>query len=291
MNDKTLSDTAYEFPCNLCSSTSHRLLFVKKNFPIVKCLSCGLVSTVLPADFDPLSIYDETYFNGGQVDGYGDYESSEIILRAEFRKIVREILKYIPQPEGKKLLELGSAYGYFLSEASAYFTCYGVEVSKAGVQKSEALGLRVFEGALTADVLRETGKVDVVVMLDVIEHLTDPMATLGLAYSALNPGGVMLIVTGDHGSLLSKVMKANWRLMTPPQHTFFFTSKTLPAMVAKAGFTVKSVTAPWKIVPLGLPFYQVGRRTGLRVRALENINNFGIPINLFDTVRVIAVKP
>ena len=59
------------------------------------------MSTVLPADFDPLSIYDETYFNGGQVDGYGDYESSEIILRAEFRKIVREILKYIPQPEGK----------------------------------------------------------------------------------------------------------------------------------------------------------------------------------------------
>ena len=63
-------------------------------------------------------------------------------------------------------------------------------------------------------------------MLDVIEHLTDPMATLGLAYSALNPGGVMLIVTGDHGSLLSKVMKANWRLMTPRSTLFLYLENT-----------------------------------------------------------------
>lgn len=282
--------SAYNFPCNLCGNTTHRLLYMKKNFPIVRCTKCGLVSTVLPENFDTRTIYDETYFKGGQVDGYADYESSEKILKSEFKKVLNKLLSYFPDTKGKKLLEIGSAYGYFLDEAKNYFDCYGVEVSTDGVQQSVKRGLNVFEGVLDQNLLRKTGKVDAVVMLDVIEHLPDPSGTLKMIYEAMNPGGVILIVTGDHSSLLSRIMKDNWRLMTPPQHTFFFSNKTLPMMAESAGFKVLSVNAPWKIVPFGLPFYQVGRRTGIRIKALENINNFGIPVNLFDTVRVIARK-
>jgi hypothetical protein len=48
---------------------------------------------------------------------------------------------------------------------------------------------------------------------------------------------------------------------------------------------------PWKFVPLGLAVYQAGRRFGLRLRWLERLNGLGIPVNLFDTMRVLARKP
>ena len=284
------STTEITFPCNLCGNSKHILLFEKKGFPIVRCTSCDLVSTVLPSGFNTNSIYDDSYFQGGQEDGYADYQSSEKILKAEFRSVLKKLLSFFPNTKGKKLLEIGSAYGYFLDEASKYFECYGIEVNKEGALQSRNRGLNVFEGVLTEDILKKTGKLDAVVMLDVIEHLNEPLQTLKQLYDAMNPDGVILVVTGNHNSLLSNIMKQNWRLMTPPQHTFFFSTKTLKAVLTKAGFRVIASDSPWKIVPLGLPFYQVGRRIGFRIKFLENISSIGIPLNLFDTIRVIAKK-
>jgi 2-polyprenyl-3-methyl-5-hydroxy-6-metoxy-1,4-benzoquinol methylase len=277
------------FTCTLCGNKRHVVLFEKKGFPIVRCTNCDLVSTVLPENFNTLDIYDEGYFQGGQEDGYADYQSSEKILRAEFRSVLKKLLTYFKETGGKKLLEIGSAYGYFLDEASAYFDCYGIEVNKEGVEQSNKRGLKVFE-ELNENVTGRIGKVDAVVMLDVIEHLNNPLQTVSQLYEMMNPGGIILIVTGNHNSLLSKIMKQNWRLMTPPQHTFFFSEKTLKALVARAGFNILSADSPWKTVPLGLPFYQVGSRIGFRIKSLENISSVGIPLNLFDTTRIIARK-
>lgn len=278
------------FPCKLCFHERHAVLYEKNGYPIVKCLLCDLVSTVLPSDFDTRNIYDDSYFQGGQTDGYADYQSSEKILKAEFRSVLKKLLCYVKGKSGKKLLEIGSAYGYFLDEASAYYDCYGVEVNKEGVASSVQRGLKVYEGVMHEEIFADTGKLDAAVMLDVIEHLEDPLKTVQQLFDAMNPGGVILIVTGDHSSMLSRLMKQKWRLMTPPQHTFFFSAKTLSHLVRKAGFTIECVDSPWKIVPLGLPFYQAGRRTGFRIRPLENLTSIGIPVNLFDTVRIIARK-
>ena len=288
--NKSISGSKYFFTCTLCSNEVHILLYEKKGYPIVRCEQCGIVSTVLPDNFDTSKIYDDSYFQGGQVDGYADYQSSEKILHAEFKSVVKKLSTHFKDTSGKKLLEIGSAYGYFLDEASKYFKCYGVEINQAGVIQSRKRGLQVFEGEMNDDILLETGKLDVVVMLDVIEHLNEPLKTMEKLFAAMNPGGVILIVTGNHNSLLSKLMSANWRLMTPPQHTFFFSAKTLKALLVKAGFKIKTTDSPWKIVPLGLPFYQIGSRIGFRIRKLEQINSFGIPLNLFDTVRIIAGK-
>lgn len=289
-NTEINKELKYSFNCTLCGNKAHTLLFEKKSFPIVKCDKCGIVSTVLPDSFDTHKIYDESYFNGGQVDGYSDYQSSEKILQAEFKSVLKILLKYFTETKGKKLLELGSAYGYFLDSAKEYFDCYGIEINQEGVDQSVKKGLKVFQGELTENILREIGKLDAVVMLDVIEHLTDPMATVKKLYDAMNPGGIILVVTGNHDSKLSKIMKENWRLMTPPQHTFFFSKTTLSTVIEKAGYKIKLAEAPWKIVPFGLPFYQVGSRIGFRVKFLENINSFGLPVNLFDTIRIIAKK-
>ena len=137
---------------------------------------------------------------------------------------------------------------------------------------------------------------DNVSTLDVVEHLTDPRAVIERMAAALVPGGVLMLTTGDWSSWLAQRMGARWRLMTPPQHLFFFDAKTLGTMLRHAGFEVVSVDHPWKSVPVSLGAYQAARLLGLGSGAgsslLEALKSLpvGIPVNLFDAMRVVATR-
>src|SRR5262249_49965052 len=154
-----------------------------------------------------------------------DYLASEAVLRREFRSSIEKLRRHVP--ERGRLLEVGCAYGFLLAEASPYFDCVGVEVSAPAVGHGRSLGLDVRQGVLTPDRARQLGSFDAVVMLDVIEHLDRPADTLKLLASLLRPQGVLMVSTGDWGSLLARTMGPRWRLMTPPQHLFFFSRRTL----------------------------------------------------------------
>src|SRR5262249_55116913 len=62
------------------------------------------------------------------------------------------------------------------------------------------------------------GKVDAIVLLVVVEPLPQPRETIALCCQHLNPGGIVVITTGDFGSTVARSAGARWRLMTPPQH-------------------------------------------------------------------------
>src|SRR6185436_8265444 len=111
-----------------------------------------------------------------------------------------------------------------------------------------------------------------------------------LLWAALNRGGVLMLSTGDWDSLLARLMKKHWRLMTPPQHLFYFTRASLVALLEKIGFELVYCSRPWKFVPLGLAAYQLSNKTGLRLPILESLNRLAVPLNLFDTVQLIARK-
>src|SRR5688572_9858030 len=98
--------------CAACGSAQAHPLFPVKGFAIVACDSCGLARTELPPDFDPASIYDASYFDGSQHDGYADYQGSEATLRVEFARTLDVLARQGVQ--GGNLLELGCAYGFFL---------------------------------------------------------------------------------------------------------------------------------------------------------------------------------
>jgi SAM-dependent methyltransferase len=275
--------------CELCNAiTEQTALYSIRECIIYRCNTCGLGSTEVPPRINVLDIYDESYFRGGQSDGYGDYVQSEAVLRREFRSSLATLQRYTPV--GGRLLEVGCAYGFFLSEARSCFECVGVEVSSAAVDYSRGLGLDVRRGVVDREMLDQVGTFDAIVMLDVIEHLDRPAETLRLLWSALRPGGVLLISTGDWGSALARAMGKHWRLMTPPQHLFFFSSRTLPDLLTRTGFEVITCKHPWKVVPLGLMAYQAANRLGLRLPVGESLYLAGVPVNLFDAMQVVARK-
>jgi SAM-dependent methyltransferase len=243
--------------------------------------------TILDEDFDLEEYYSKSYFSGDVDDGYADYIGSEEVLRLEFRRTVVHQLAHA-RSKGT-LLEFGCAYGFFLLEAAPFFKrVEGIELCEDAVRFCQSRGLSVARGVVDAASLK--GPYDAAVGLDVIEHIPSPHEAVKLISGRLNPGGMLLLTTGDWGSLLARAMGANWRLMTPPQHLSFFTPKSMRLMLEAAGLRVVEISHPWKRVPLSLFVYQLQRLAGLKPRLFPALNKWGIPMNLWDAMRVIAVK-
>jgi len=271
--------------CVVCKRTATTPLYEVNGFEIVRC-PCGLVRTVLPDGFDPASIYTDAYFQGGHPDGYADYAGSGEALRHEFRRIVAALRRHV---SGGQLIELGCAYGYFLDEASVAFDVCGVDISDHARQVCAARGHQVAPAATPA-FLAEHGPFDAAVMLDVLEHMPDPAAVLDDLHRAMKPGAQLMITTGDHGAVLSRVMGRRWRLMTPPQHLWFFSPRTVSALLARHGFRVHTTEDTWKQVPLALVAYQATRYLGGQGLVRRFVPPGRVPLNLFDAMRIIAER-
>jgi 2-polyprenyl-3-methyl-5-hydroxy-6-metoxy-1,4-benzoquinol methylase len=273
-------------PCICCGARGDECAFAKNGFEIRRCTTCGLGRTVLTADFDPARYYDESYFQGGAADGYADYQGSADTLRQEFRRTLTDVLPYFG---GGRLLEFGCAYGFFLEESRPYFTSvHGIEYADAAAQACRDRGLDVVTGVVSEDAL--TGTYDAVVGLDVIEHVPEPHETVQLLSRHMRPGAALVMTTGDWASWLARATGTRWRLMTPPQHLSFFTPDAMRSMLKAAGLEVVSLTHPWKHVPVSLIVYQLQRMAGLTPKAFAALAGLAVPVNLWDAMRVVAVK-
>ena len=282
------SQTGISRACPACGrTTGHSLRFRTNGCEILQCKSCGLGRTETTG-FDPAAYYTEDYFSGRHADGYSDYLGAEPVLRREFARSVDFIRRY---RRNGKLLELGCAYGFFLKEAARAFEVSGIELAPEAADHARRAGLNVVQGVADEASLRQLGHADVIVLFDVIEHLPEPRATLALCHQHLNPGGIVVITTGDFGSLVAKFAGVKWRLMTPPQHLWFFTQESMRRLSAGLGFSVEHVDHPWKIVPASLIAFQLRRMLGVRGAGAATASAIGIPVNLFDAMRIVLRKP
>jgi SAM-dependent methyltransferase len=269
--------------CTACGSRHEpKCLYVINNCRILRCPNCGVGQT-RAEDFDPGAYYTADYFQGSHPDGYADYEGAEPVLRREFRRTIAFARRY--RPSGQ-LLEIGCAYGFLLKEAEPFFEVVGVELSTEAAKRAQLAGLKVVAGAADSKTLRHLGRFDVVVMLDVIEHLEDPRSVLESCAELLDPGGIVILTTGDFSSVAARVMGRNWRLMTPPQHLWFLTPRSIQQLAVRTGFEVVEIDHPWKLVPLPLIRFQLQRLLGVKLPG-NSSSKLGIPLNLFDSMRVV----
>jgi SAM-dependent methyltransferase len=274
--------------CPACSrATIHVLCFRKNGSDILQCTGCGLGRAETSA-FDPSTYYTADYFSGGHADGYSDYRGAEAVLRREFAGTVEFIRGF---RTGGKLLEIGCAYGFFLHEASRYFEVAGIELADDAAAQCRHEGLHVLPGVADEANLEQIGSVDVIVMLDVIEHLPQPGEVLDLCSRHLNPGGLIVLTTGDFASIVAKVSGPKWRLMTPPQHLWYFTPESIRRMSAALGLSVEHLGHPWKAVPASLILFQLRRMFGVGSTPITAGSSIGVPVNLFDAMRVVLRKP
>ncbi len=296
--------------CNLCGSDDTELLYPDtlskdsakdgaehlrctsssygRHYAIVRCRNCGLVYANPRREEDAiLKSYEEVVDNT-----YLEEREGRILT---FRRRLDCLERLAPFAEARRLLDVGCYTGIFLELAQERgWEAWGVEPSRWAAEHGRRKGLRVI-----ASTLEEASFPDdffhVVTMWDVIEHLTNPLRTLRESNRILKGGGLICIHTMNIESPFAKLMGPHWPWLME-MHLYYFSPRTLEAMLKKAGFEVIRMVTQGRFVRLGyllsrLEAYAPSLSRGL-VRLVTTLGLKGliVPINLGDLFTAYARK-
>jgi SAM-dependent methyltransferase len=228
-------------PCNLCGSSQFIPLYedelgdtlppvdynfrpeTRKTFAIVRCAGCGLIFTNPMPDLH--SAYQDV------VDPV--YLASEKQRRETARHVLSTIRSCVPEGRGR-LLDVGCNTGLFLDEAAPFFDVEGVELSQwAAAEAAKRHKVHM----LPISDLDLGARFDVVTLFGVIEHFDNPMREIQAIARVLKPGGLLVVYTGDVSGWLPRLLGKRW-WWYQGMHLFYFSFRTLRAMLERAGFDV-----------------------------------------------------
>ncbi len=77
---------------------------------------------------------------------------------------------------------------------------------------------------------------DILVAIEVLEHLLDPAGFVRSAHRKLKPGGMMFLTTPNVYSKQYYPPKPNTAVLCPLDHLNLFSERTLPRLLAQNGF-------------------------------------------------------
>ena len=136
---------------------------------------------------------------------------------------------------GLRLVELGCGSGGVLTALGRYGEAIGVELDDGLRDIAVGRGLDVRAGALPDRLPVEAGSADVVLLLDVLEHLEAEQAALDAARTLLAPGGLFVATVPAYRWLWS----AHDVVLG---HRRRYTRTELSRIVIEAGFTLERAT-------------------------------------------------
>jgi 2-polyprenyl-3-methyl-5-hydroxy-6-metoxy-1,4-benzoquinol methylase len=248
---------------------------------IVRCADCGMMTLAPPPA--PSAAYADAE------DPYYLEQGPQRIANAH------RLLELVPS--GGRLLEIGCACGFLLVAARERgFTVSGVEMSRwASEYARRVYDLDVETGDL--EHLRlPAATYDVVVMADVIEHLTEPRRTLREIHRLLRRGGRLLLLTPDAGSLLARVTGTRWWSVLD-DHYFYFSRVTLWRLLESEGFAVERMSALGRQFPIAHWVFKLSQygstvlyRTAARLTRVLRLDARELSINLGDQMACVARK-
>ena len=284
-----------EIVCPLCGGIDPVFFLRKNNCDIYTCNACKS-KFVYPIPASSSAVYSKDYFSGAKEGfGYTEYDTDKQVMIPVFEDYMRRIRALRPQKGS--LLDIGAATGFFLEIAQRFgFVVSGVEISDYAASLAREKGINVISGTL-GGLPDRSGPYDVVTMLDVIEHVSDPRAELTRVHSLLETNGLLVINTPDVGSFYAQALGTRWHLLVPPEHLFYFNRSTMRTMLEESGYRVLLITTIGKKFTLPYIFktLYVWQKLSIWKWLSEHTQNtwirrVALPVNLFDNMFVIAEK-
>ena len=148
-------------------------------------------------------------------------------------------------PDARTLLDIGAGTGLLVREAvSSGYEAMGIEPSRWLSQIGRQSGLNILNGTLPC--LELEGKAfDVVCLIDVIEHVQDPVGLLRSCITLVSANGVLVVVTPDIGSVVARALGKRWWHLRLA-HVGYFNKKNMTLALSRSGFqAVDSFRAKW----------------------------------------------
>lgn len=232
--------------CPVCNGKGEELS-VHANGPNNVCTCCGFKWVFPQPDNTELDkIYNDAYFRFREGRrGNGDYlkmKTSELYMAS--------ILKYC---KNGKILELGCGEGQFLEVAVKNgFSAVGYDYSKHAIEVAKrrfggAAPVSFHAGPLAGQ--EHENSYDVAVLFDVLEHIRNPLKTLGDVQRLLKKGGIVVIATPATDSASAVLMGKQW-MEYKREHLSYFNQENLGIALAKNGFQVEEIGVNHKVLNL-----------------------------------------
>lgn len=140
-----------------------------------------------------------------------------------------------------RTLELGCAHGAFVAllQQLGFDSC-GLEISPWVVEYAKhTFNIPMLCGVLEKQELQPKS-FDAIIMMDVLEHLYNPIETLTHCFAALKEDGILLIQTPMYNEkksirLLQVTDDAFLKLLIPQEHVFLFSERSIRELFARFG--------------------------------------------------------
>lgn len=189
---------------------------------------------------------------------YGQSKASEMFQRdilevtskQRAATIQEPLAKWVNEtlPEGGALLEVGCAVGAFLEvlAATERWDVHGLDPAPEAVRLAQSKGLKnVVCGRLEA--YETDTQFDALCFFGVLLHLDDPLESLHMLSSCIQPGGRIFITEINYAGFDAQIMSEDDPNFTPPRAANFFTPSSIETLLVKAGFCDIELTTPGRL--------------------------------------------
>jgi 2-polyprenyl-3-methyl-5-hydroxy-6-metoxy-1,4-benzoquinol methylase len=146
------------------------------------------------------------------------------------------------------LLEVGAGEGFMLNKAKLHgWEIKGVDFSNFAIKKFNSDLEKYMDFGDAYNILSNYNKLgkkfDVIVLLNILEHVIDPRKLLTQVKELLNIGGVILItVPNDFSELQLKALELEYLKekfwVSPPEHLHYFNTKNISLFMQELNFNV-----------------------------------------------------
>ncbi|MEO7983827.1 MAG: class I SAM-dependent methyltransferase [Bacteroidota bacterium] len=238
---------------------------LEDEFTYYGCADCGTVF-IHPVPVDRLKvIYPSNYYSFA-------HQSKNLVVRVKEwldKRFFKRILKTITAPE-IQVLDVGGGTGWLLdllkkTDGRVHFTQV-VDIDPAAKKIAEENGHAYFEG--TVETFNSDKKFQLILLLNLIEHVADPLAVLQKAQSLLAPGGLIVIKTPNTDSWDARLYKKTyWGGLHCPRHWIIFSEKSFRLLIQPTGLKIKKLK-----YTQGAPFWAFSIIAALHRRKIVRIS-------------------
>ena len=200
--------------------------FLQPEYLVRDCDACGLWFKSSALSASELERYYR-HLDSGVFEFDGNFPTDEI-LQHQLRRL----------PARSRVLDFGCSTGRLLKDMTSRLECAGVEPNEPAAAVARERGIEI----VTVDALQSRGRMfDAILLTDVYEHLSEPLAVVEVLARLLSPGGWLAIVTGDADAVTPRHRAAEFWYFRLPGHLIMASERHCRWLARRVGLELATI--------------------------------------------------
>jgi SAM-dependent methyltransferase len=259
--------------CELCGQETNKIVKLNEEYKAYLCPHCDFLFTDTG--------YEEGQRKKVNQEMYGLEERIYIYFTRikEFNKKYEDIYWLIMSQKHNSvvnsMLEIGSNIGFFAN----FIKKKGIAIETVEMNNE----LRYFQQNVygitsveSLDTIGSNKKFDVIILMDVLEHIPGPVDFLMKTTEYLSKDGIIFLQFPNKNSLAAKLAGEKWGWWSAPDHLYHFSDLAVSVLARRSGLTIQYLTKASPIVDdlISLPYIGKLLLPLLIINRIIPINNF-----------------